>query len=329
MAIERAAERGERLTRQLLTFSRRQILRPEAVDLRRRAGEITDLLSRSLRDDISINVELAEDLWPILADPTELELALLNIGVNARDAMLQGGRFRLGARNLRSLGPEIPSQGLSGEFVELTLSDTGAGMTPEVLARAFEPYFTTKPVGLGSGLGLSQVYGFAQQSGGTATIASAPGKGTRITLYLPRARSAGAAAEPAPAPTGVSAPGLRILLVEDDAEVADATAELLAETGWRIEQVPNGEAAITLIERDQSFGLVLSDLVMPGEIGGLELARILRRRRPELPVVLATGYSGYGEQALADGFTLIEKPYRRDTLLAAIQAAVAHDNRAL
>ena len=202
-ALLAIADRGERLTRQLLAFSRHRTLRPEPVALQGRAAEITELLARSLREDIETRIEVPEELWPVAVDPGEFELALLNIGVNARDAMPRGGVFRLAARNMRC-GGGAASGGLVGEFVAITLSDTGSGMPAEVAAHAFEPYFTTKQAGLGTGLGLSQVYGFASQSGGTALIASEPGRGTAITLLLPRA--GGASAVPASA---------RILFVED------------------------------------------------------------------------------------------------------------------
>ena len=186
-AILRAAERGGRLTRQLLAFSRRQMLRPEPVDLRQRTREISDLLSQPLRADIELTIDMPEGLWLVMVDPAEFELALLNVAVNARDAMPNGGRFHVEARNVSFSSAAAMGEGLVGDFVMLRLSDSGAGMAPEVRAQAFEPYFTTKEVGLGSGLGLSQVYGFAKQSGGTALIDSEIGAGATIILYLPRA----------------------------------------------------------------------------------------------------------------------------------------------
>ena len=194
-AILRAAERGERLTRQLLAFSRRQMLRPESVDLRQRTREMSDLLSQSLRGDIELSIDMPEGLWLVTVDPAEFELALLNVAVNARDAMPNGGRFRVEARNVSLLSAGAASDGITGDFVMLQLSDSGTGMTPEVKAQAFEPYFTTKEIGIGSGLGLSQVYGFAKQSGGTAVIDSEIGRGATITLYLPRAAERSVAPE--------------------------------------------------------------------------------------------------------------------------------------
>jgi signal transduction histidine kinase len=204
-AILAIAERGERLIRQMLAFSRRRTLRPEPVALPQRAAEIADWLARALRADIAVTIDLPDDLWPVAVDPGEFELALLNIAVNARDAMPDGGTFRLAASNTRCAGGAA-SGGLKGDFVALTLTDSGTGMPAEVMAQAFEPYFTTKPSGLGSGLGLSQVYGFARQSGGSALIVSAPGAGTTITLLLPRA----AAAMPGTAPGTPDHPAERL-----------------------------------------------------------------------------------------------------------------------
>ncbi|HJU14909.1 MAG TPA: response regulator [Stellaceae bacterium] len=322
-AILNIVERGERLTRQLLAFSRRRTLRPEPVMLQQRAAEIADLLARSLREDIAVAIDLPEELWPVFVDPGEFDLALLNIGVNARDAMPNGGVFRVEARNMRCGG--AASSNLSGEFVAITLSDTGTGMPADVRERAFDPYFTTKETGLGSGLGLSQVYGFASQSGGTALIASEPGQGTAITLFLPRATAApavpsAAAANGAPAPVPA-----RILLVEDDREVAEATQELLREMGFETRWAQDGKAALGLIEGGLSTDLVLSDIVMPGGVSGLDLARTVRERCPDLPILLGTGYSGYASQVVSEGFDLIEKPYHPAGLAAALRSALKID----
>ena len=316
-AILGIAERGERLTRQLLAFSRRRILRPETIALQERAGEIGELLTRSLREDIGVTIDMPEDLWPVAVDPGEFELAMLNIGLNARDAMPDGGAFRLAARNRRCGG--AASGGLDGDFVAITLSDTGTGMPAEVTARAFEPYFTTKDTGLGSGLGLSQVYGFASQSGGTAVVASEPGRGTAITLLLPRADAAPAVRPPASASPAPAAASARILLVEDDQEVAAAAQELLRHMGFETRRARDGREALALIEGGLPVDLVLSDIVMPGGMSGLDLARTLRGR---LPIVLATGYSQYAAQATEEGLVLIEKPYRRDALATSLRLAL-------
>ena len=326
-AIRRAAEQGERLTRQLLAFSRRQTLRPQPVDLRERTHEISEMLSRSLREDIEVSVEIPQDLWPVVVDPTEFELALLNLGVNARDAMPKGGRFRVAARNVSFSRNDRGTKGLVGDFVAVTLWDTGTGMTPEVQARAFEPYFTTKEVGGGSGLGLSQVYGFARQSGGFAVIESKVGQGTSITLYLPRATETPVAPASAPEDSVKSAVPARLLLVEDDVEVAQATTELLQDIGLEVIWARDGKAALATFERDPTIEMVMSDIVMPSGISGLDLARALRKNHPELPVLLTTGYSQYTPQLVKEGFVLVEKPYHRDVLATSIQRAAERGRR--
>ena len=320
-ALLSVAGRGERLIRQLLAFSRRRMLRPEAFALQGRAPEIAELLARSLREDIAVTVDLPRDLWPVTVDPGEFELALLNIAVNARDAMPNGGAFRLAARNTRCRG-EAASGGLAGEFVAITLTDTGTGMPAEVMARAFEPYFTTKPAGLGSGLGLSQVYGFASQSGGSGVLASPPGEGTAITLFLPRADAGPATAGEIVAQPAFAPGSARVLVVEDDRSVAEATQDLLHSMGFDTRLAGDGAEALAFVESDPKLTLVLSDVVMPGGVSGLDLARTLRDRRPELPVILATGYSSYASEVVAEGFALIEKPYRRDVLAASLRSAV-------
>jgi signal transduction histidine kinase/ActR/RegA family two-component response regulator len=326
-AIRRAADQGERLTRQLLAFSRRQLLRPEPVDLCERTSEIAEMLSRVLREDIEISVEIPQDLWPVAVDPAEFELALLNLGVNARDAMPNGGRFRVEARNLSFRCNDAGSEGLVGDFVAVTLSDTGTGMTAEVQMRAFEPYFTTKEVGVGTGLGLSQVYGFGLQSGGAALIESVIGQGTSITVYLPRAAKTSITLPSAVHDAVKAVTPARLLLVEDDVEVAQATAELLRDIGLQVMWVRDGKAALAKFERDSTIEMVMSDIVMPGGMSGLELARAMREHHPGLPVLLTTGYSQYVPQGEKDGFILIEKPYRRDVLAASIRRAIERSGR--
>jgi signal transduction histidine kinase/CheY-like chemotaxis protein len=320
-AILSIADRGERLIRQLLAFSRRRTLRPEAVALQGRTAEIEELLHRSLREDIVVTIGLPADLWPVTVDPAEFELALLNIAVNARNAMPNGGAFRLVAGNTRCRG-EAASSGLVGEFVAISLMDTGTGMPAEVMARAFEPYFTTRPAGRGSGLGLSQVYGFARQSGGSAVLGSAPGQGSAITLFLPRADAGPAMAGEIAVQTASAFGSGRILLVEDDSSVAEATQDLLHNMGFDTCRVGDGPAALAFVEKDPKLLLVMSDIVMPGGVSGLELARTLRDRRPELPVLLTTGYSSHTSEVVAEGFALIEKPYRRDVLAASLRSAL-------
>jgi signal transduction histidine kinase/ActR/RegA family two-component response regulator len=322
-SIGRAAERGARLTRQLLAFSRHQTLRPEIIDLRARSHDITDLLTRSLRGDIRVLVTLADDLWPVECDVGELELALLNICVNARDAMPDGGLVRIDGRNV-----VLPDAGsaeikLAGDFVALTLTDTGAGIAPAILKRVFEPFFTTKEVGKGTGLGLSQVQGFAEQCGGMATIKSELGRGTAVTLYLPRASAQAVVS----AENGRAAPTRgtgTVLVVEDDDAVAQTAAQLLSLIGYASQRVEDARTALSILLGGQTFDLVFSDIVMPGGMNGLELAHRIRRHFPELPVLLASGYTQATAEVAREGFPIIAKPYRADTLAEAIRRAVAN-----
>jgi two-component system NtrC family sensor kinase len=209
-----------------------------------------------------------------------------------------------------------------GDFVALSLSDTGTGMTAEVRTRAFEPFFTTKEVGVGSGLGLSQVYGFAQQSGGTAAIDSQIGKGTTITLYLPRAAASSGLSEAPVIEAAALTISARVLLVEDDVEVQNVAGELLQGMGCQVIQASDGRSALAVLERDPAVELVISDIAMPGGMSGLELARIVRQRYPCVPILLSTGYSQYATQVVSEGFTLVEKPFRRDAFAASIRAAI-------
>jgi CheY-like chemotaxis protein len=242
--------------------------------------------------------------------------------------MPNGGRFRVEARNVTFHPTDTASEGLIGDFVAMTLSDTGTGMTRAVLARAFEPFYTTKEVGLGSGLGLSQVYGFAKQSDGAALIESEVGRGTSITLFLPRATKIPSASHSATCDALPSVAAVRLLLVEDDDEVAEATAELLRDIGFEAVRVRDGKAALAALDCNPTIEAVMSDIVMPGGMSGLELARTLREHRPELPVLIATGYSQYALQVVKEGFALVEKPYRRDVLAASLRAAVERGRRA-
>ncbi|HEV2557743.1 MAG TPA: ATP-binding protein [Microvirga sp.] len=305
-SIDKAARRGASLTRQLLTFSRQQTVAPVVVDLRGYLTKLRDMLQSSLRGDIAITLDAAAGLWPVKVDLGELELAILNLGVNARDAMPDGGTLTLSARNtsLGGDGGDAPK----GDFVAISVRDTGVGIPSDVLAKVFEPFFTTKEVGKGTGLGLSQVYGFAKQAGGAATIASELGRGTEIILYLPRSREPVTADEDQLALINVRGEGV-ILLVEDNGEIAEVTKANLEELGYRVLLAPDASAALDVIESDRTIDLVFSDIVMPGTMSGLDLGRALRRIRPGLPVVLTTGYSSALQSAAPEGFTLLTKPY--------------------
>jgi signal transduction histidine kinase len=322
-AILRAADRGATLTRQLLAFSRRQALHPEPLDLRERTRETVEMMACSLREDMHVAVAISDDLWPVEADPAQLDLAMLNIGINARDAMPDGGVLAIDARNICLAPGEDRRNNLVGDFVALTLSDTGAGIEPEAQARVFEPFFTTKGVGKGSGLGLSQVYGFAKQSGGGVDIHSELGRGTAVTLYLPRAKrlpDQSTAKDPPPE----FRPGAgRILHVEDNPAVAAVTRDLLAEIGFDAYGVEDAAAALATLDSGQRFDLVLTDVVMPGRMNGLELAYEIRRRAPELPVLLTSGYSERQAGAGQSDFVTLAKPYSAATLADALALCLA------
>ncbi len=313
-AIRAAAARGEKLTRQLLTFSRRQQLTPVLVDLRTRIGAVRDMLAPSLRGNIKFVADIEDNIWPVEVDQGELELALVNIAVNARDAMPDGGTITLSARNV-VLKPGSAAGQIAGDFVALAIIDTGYGMAPEVVQRVFEPFYTTKPVGKGTGLGLSQVHGFAAQSGGAVTVSSEPDRGTVVTVYLPRARS-----EAAPSTANAAARGT-VLVVEDSREVADVTSALLEQLGYRVVRAENGSEALRHLQQGIDFDLLLSDIVMPGPIDGLGLAEICLERFPEIPVLLTSGFSDAARAA--DGrFDILRKPFELSALERAVEQVV-------
>ena len=288
-AIRAAANRGERLTRQLLAFSRRQQLSPVIVDLRQRVDAVRDMLVPSLRGNIQLICDIEDKIWPVEVDLGELELALVNIAVNARDAMPDGGTITLSARNV-VLKAGSAAGTLEGEFVALAIIDTGSGMPPDVLARVFEPFYTTKPVGKGTGLGLSQVHGFANQSGGAVTLDSDPGRGTVVTIYLPRSAKAESSevGERTPATNGQTLG--TVLVVEDSRDVAEVTSSLLEQLGYRVVRAENAAEALRHLQQGIGVDLLFSDIVMPGSINGLGLAQICRERYP--------GDSGAADQRL-------------------------------
>jgi PAS domain S-box-containing protein len=315
-SIAQAAQRGADLTRRLLTFARRQALRPEPVALGPWLGEIEVLLSRSLRADITVRIDAPEKLWPVLADPSEMELALTNLALNAQDAMPRGGTLRIRAQNVTLTGAEH-ADGLSGPFLQLEVEDTGTGMTPEALSRAFEPFFTTKSGG--TGLGLAQVYGFARQSGGLAHVVSHPGKGTCVTLLLPRAHApSGEAAAPAAA---TEERPLRILVVEDDEAVAALVIDMIRHLGHLPMRASDPADALAKLEDGIEADLVFTDVLMPGSMDGLDLAQAIRAKRPALPVLLTSGYGGAPARVAEAGLPLLRKPYSLDALRQALTAA--------
>ncbi len=318
-AIRAAAGRGERLTRQLLAFSRRQHLTPVTVDLHLYIDAVRDMLMPSLRGNIELICDIEDKIWPIDVDLGELELALVNIAVNARDAMADGGTITLSARNV-VLKPGSAAGSLAGDFVALAMIDTGKGMPPDVVAKVFEPFFTTKPVGKGTGLGLSQVHGFAIQSGGAATLTSEVGKGTAVTIYLPRSRAEPSAHVDGQLPAPDQARGT-VLLVEDSREVAELTSMLFEQLGFRVVRAENAPEALRHLQQGIHFDLLFSDIVMPGPMNGLALAQVCRDNFPDIPVLLTTGYSDAAQ--LADGrFVILRKPFELAMLERAVETAI-------
>ncbi|WP_439924176.1 PAS domain S-box protein [Nitrobacter sp. JJSN] len=298
LAIETAMQRGAALTRQLLTFSRRQSVNPLPTDVADRIRSNADVLESGLGSTIALHLDTPDDLWPVTIDATEFETALLNLVINARDATTDGGQVIVKARNI------APTDEIEEPYIAISVEDTGHGIPKDILAKVFDPFFTTKSVGKGTGLGLSQVHGFAHQAGGYVGIDSELGRGTVVTIYLPPTET------PSATKNGRShrdAIGGTVLLVEDNPDVANASAGLLEQLGYRVRISSNAEAALLEIERN-SVDLVFSDIVMPGKMDGLGLAKVLRATHPHLPVLLASGYS----EALAGGptdFHVLRKPY--------------------
>ena len=309
--MRHAALRGERLTKQLLAFSRRQPLKPETVDIAQQLNSFMELLSHSLRADVRIVSDIPTNLPPVQIDVGQLELALLNIGLNARDAMPDGGTLTIRARKH---GGEIRGKGSS--YVVIDLIDTGIGMSEEVQARAIDPFFTTKDIGRGSGLGLSQAYGFAKQSGGTLTLDSAPGKGTKVSLHLPEALDTNNRLCLDQPPARLREAGsATVLLVEDDAGVAELALGLLEDAGYKVKTAGNAAEALKVLRKGEQIDLVFSDIMMPGGMNGAELARVVRGEFPSIFILLATGYAEAAATAATYEFPLIRKPYGRDVLL--------------
>lgn len=324
-AAQGAARRGERLTQQLLAFSRRQALKPEPVQVDALLKDTEPLLRRAVGEAVNLVVAPAAPECVVNLDPSQFEAAIMNLAVNARDATPSGGMIRietlpvrLEARQVETLEP--------GDYLCVAVHDTGVGMDADTQARAFEPFFTTKAPGRGTGLGLSQVYGFARQSGGATTVDSAPGKGSCVSLYLPRI-AAGAAA--ATTTTGAAAAArngrsLNVLLVEDDLQVAEMVDAMLCDLGHRVRRAEHADAALSVMEMGEAFDLMLTDLIMPGDKSGVDLARIAVRQRPGLPVILSSGYTGEVLVAAEDApWPLLRKPYGPDQLAAAIAEVTA------
>lgn len=315
-----AAERGANLTAQLLAFSRRQRLSPIALDINKVIVGMRDMLTRTIGPHIQIETELEGEMWPALADPTQLEVMLLNLAINSRDAMPHGGRICIETHNIDSIPQSLTTELGPGEYVCISVSDDGPGMPPEVLAHAFEPFFTTKSHGKGTGLGLAQLYGFAKQSGGAARIESEIGKGTTVSIYLPRTHER-VSAEVVGRPDSHRGRRARILVVDDDDEVRTVTSDTIKEIGYQVVAVASAEDAVAKLTNER-FDLLITDVAMPGT-NGVELARRARLIDPEMPVLFSSGYADvqmFGEE-LSDE-TVLKKPFRISQVAARIAASL-------
>jgi PAS domain S-box-containing protein len=323
--MRQAAERGAALTRQLLAFSRQKELYAKPISIPRHVEGMRELLDGSLGGSVTVETVFDADVWPVRVDEGELGIALLNLCVNARDAMPQGGNITIAAVNRAA----IREYGLTGDFVEISVSDTGVGMDAETIARCLEPFYTTKDIGKGSGLGLAQVYGFAHGSGGSVQIESKAHEGTKVQLLLPRSHESPGASPRRGESLDHGSPGgaaalCRVLLVEDDVQVASLTSAMLAELGYEVIPVTTGQAALSELEATPDIGLVLSDVMMPGGMDGMALVREMRQRRISLPVVLVSGFSAAAKRdAENEGIPLLPKPYSLGDLASQLTSALS------
>jgi PAS domain S-box-containing protein len=323
--IRQAAERATTLTQQLLAFARKQRLEGRAVNLNNLVEGMGEMVARALGETVRIEHDLAPDLWNCRVDPTQAEVALLNILINARDAMPEGGTVRIATENRAiEAGDESAFGGLrAGRYVGVAVTDTGSGIAPNVLARVMDPFFTTKEEGKGTGLGLSMVYGFAKQSGGTAQIESALGRGTTVRLLFPATDGEARGAQTA-APRAVDRHGTETVLIVDDREdVAELARTILRDFGYTTLMAANGRQALEILEGGERIDLLFTDLIMPGGMNGVVLAREARRRQPRLKVLLTTGYAEASLERTDIGgseFDLLNKPYRRTDLIRRVRA---------
>ncbi|MBX6320727.1 MAG: PAS domain-containing protein [Rhodospirillaceae bacterium] len=327
-----ASRRGSELTRRLLAFSRHQTLEPKAVDIAALLDQLRQLLQRTLGEEIEIATPALCGLWPALVDGAELEHALLNLAINARDAMPRGGSLVMTAANVTLDAGALAAAHLQcrpGDYIALSVVDNGTGMTPETLRRAVEPFFTTKEVGKGSGLGLSMVYGFCKQSGGDMRIDSAPGRGTTVTLFLPRAQAEDTAEVPSldAAETAAVGGSETILVVEDNDDVRAYVVGCLSVLGYRVLSATDGRASLELLDDHPEIDLLFADVVMPGGMSGWELAAAARSRRPALRVLVTTGYApGHASRPPGtEWLPVLVKPYRRQLLAQKVREVLDAD----
>jgi PAS domain S-box-containing protein len=324
-AAQGAARRGERLTQQLLAFSRRQALKPERLNVDELLKESEPLLRRAVGEAVNLSVAPGATDSVVFVDPSQFEAAVMNLVVNARDATPPGGSIRVETFHCQLAAGEIEDIP-GGEYLCVAVHDTGEGMDAEVAARVFEPFFTTKETGRGTGLGLSQAYGFARQSGGAIAIDSAPGKGTTVRIYLPFAEGMAApSASPEPGAAARRGPALKVLLVEDDTAVGDMVEAMLIDLGHAVVRAERPAEAMKILRRKLPFDLLLTDVVMPGGKSGVDLAQEAVKLRPGLPIILSSGYTGETLSAAAEApWPLLLKPYSAETLAETIQT-VAHE----
>jgi PAS domain S-box-containing protein len=323
-----AADMGARLTARLLTFARRRKLEPAEINLNELVLGMAELLRRTLGEPIQMSSVLASGLWPTKVDPSEIENAILNLAINARDAMPGGGKLIIETSNVSLDGGEVEmlKELASGDYVRVSVADTGSGMTKDVLGRAFEPFFTTKEPGQGTGLGLSTIYGFAKQSGGGVSIYSEDGQGTVVNIYLPRAEASPLATETVRIEPGtLSVPCETILVVEDNPEVRDVTVARLRGMGFTTIAADSGPAAVEILEAGTSVDLVFSDVVMAGGMSGYEVARWIREHRPGLKILLTSGFVteiAKRDDTSGENLKVLRKPYSRGELAAALREAL-------
>ncbi|GJE71282.1 Blue-light-activated protein [Methylorubrum podarium] len=319
-AAQGAAKRAAALTHRLLAFSRRQTLDPRPTDVNRLVKGMEDLIRRTVGPTITIEVVGAAGLWPSLVDPPQLENALLNLCINARDAMPEGGRITIETANKRLDAAAARQHDMPpGPYLSLCVTDTGTGMTPDVRAKAFDPFFTTKPTGQGTGLGLSMIYGFAKQTGGQVRIYSEPGEGTTVCLYLPRFH--GEAEEPDPLGSLVDAPraeqGETVLVVDDEPTVRMLVTEVLEDLGYTAIEAADAAAGLKVLQSDVRIDLLISDVGLPGGMNGRQMADAARVSRPDLKVLFITGYAenaAVGNGQLEPGMAVLTKPFVVETL---------------
>jgi CheY-like chemotaxis protein len=328
-AISETVERASKLTAQLLAFARRQPLKPQVFNVGTQAEAVAQLIRPLVGARIRIDVEIADSNCFAIADIAQFETALINLAVNSRDAMNSEGRLHIRVRKVNAIPALRAQPARSGDFVAITVTDTGPGIAPALLETIFEPFLTTKEVGKGTGLGLSQAFGFAKQSDGDIAVASEPGRGATFTIYLPQAavpadavQAAATASEPA-----TRGRGYRVLVVEDNDDVGQFSTELLEDLGYTVRRVANADAALAILAQDEfSADLVFSDVIMPG-MNGVELAGIVRERYPGLPVVLTSGYSNVLAENAHRGFELIQKPYSVELLSRSLRKAISEARR--